>query len=157
MKTQATVVMVDDEEMVLTSVRAMLSIETEHEVKTFTEPAKAVTYLETNEVHVIVSDYMMPVMNGIDLLARARQLQPEAPRVLLTGHADKASAIQAINHVGLFHYLEKPWDNEQLLLVINNAIERATLLRELKEKVAELSTANSSLREVQTRLLKAFL
>lgn len=157
MKTQATVVMVDDEEMVLTSVRAMLAIETEHEVQTFTEPAKAVSYLENNEIHVIVSDYMMPVMNGIDLLARARQLQPEAPRVLLTGHADKASAIQAINNVGLFHYLEKPWDNEQLLLVINNAIERATLLRELKEKVAELSTANSSLREVQTRLLKAFL
>ena len=52
---------------------------------------------------------------------RAKEQQPEAARVLLTGHADKQSAIQAINDVGLYQYLEKPWDNQQLLLVIQSA------------------------------------
>ena len=81
----------------------------------------------------------------------------EATRVLLTGHADKASAIQAINQVGLFHYLEKPWDNAQLLLVIQQGVERAQLLRELRQKIMELDTANSTLKGAQARLLRAFL
>jgi response regulator RpfG family c-di-GMP phosphodiesterase len=108
-------------------------------------------------VDLVVSDYMMPGMNGIQLLAHARRCQPEATRVLLTGHADKASAIQAINEVGLFHYLEKPWDNAQLLLVIRQAVERTLLFRELKAKIAELDSAQSTLKESQLRLLKAFL
>ena len=99
----------------------------------------------------------MPGMNGIQLLAEAKRHQPEATRVLLTGHADKASAIQAINEVGLFQYLEKPWDNAQLLLVIQQGVERTELLRELRQKIMELDTANSSLKNTQARLLKAFL
>ena len=99
----------------------------------------------------------MPRINGIQFLGRAKQLQPEASRVLLTGHADKQSAIQAINDVGLYQYVEKPWENAQLLLIIQNGVERAKLLRELREKVSELDTAHSSLKNVQKRLLQAFL
>jgi response regulator RpfG family c-di-GMP phosphodiesterase len=91
------------------------------------------------------------------LLARAKELSPETSRVLLTGHADKQSAISAINNVGLFQYLEKPWDNAQLLLIIQAAIERANLLRVLREKVSELDSAHSSLKDVQRRLIQAFL
>jgi response regulator RpfG family c-di-GMP phosphodiesterase len=96
-------------------------------------------------------------MSGIQFLTRAKQIQPEASRVLLTGHADKQSAIQAINDVGLYQYVEKPWENAQLLLIIQNGIERSKLLRELREKVSELDTAHSSLKNVQKRLLQAFL
>lgn len=77
--------------------------------------------------------------------------------MLLTGHADKQSAVQAINNVGLFQYLEKPWDNQQLLLVIQAGIERAGLLRDLREKIGELDSAHASLKDVQRRLLQAFL
>ena len=77
--------------------------------------------------------------------------------MLLTGHADKQSAVQAINNVGLFQYLEKPWDNAQLLLVIQAAMERSELLRDLREKISELDSAHSSLKDVQRRLLQAFL
>jgi response regulator RpfG family c-di-GMP phosphodiesterase len=104
-----------------------------------------------------VSDYLMPKMNGIQLLAKAKQLQPEAARVLLTGHADKQSAIQAINEVGLFQYLEKPWDNSQLLLVVQSAIERTNLFRSLRDKITELDSAHSTLKATQARLLRAFL
>ncbi|MEX2261013.1 MAG: response regulator [Bryobacteraceae bacterium] len=151
------VLLVDDEEMVLTSIRAFLALETEYNVHSFSSPAEAVGFLENSAVDVAVSDYLMPNMNGIQFLARTKQLQPETSRVLLTGHADKQSAVSAINEVGLFQYLEKPWDNAQLLLVIQSAIERARLLRDLRSKISELDTAHSSLKDIQRRLLRAFL
>ncbi len=154
---QPAVLIVDDEDMVITSIRAFLQLETDYKVTGVTEPVEAVKYLETNPVDVVVSDYLMPKMTGLQVLAKAKDLQPEAARVLLTGHADKQSAIQAINEVGLFQYLEKPWDNAQLLLVIQSAIERTKLLRTLREKIAQLDEAHSNLKDVQSRLLRAFL
>ena len=154
---QPVVLIVDDEDMVITSVRAFLNLETDYTIHGFTDPQDASSFLETHPVDVIVSDYLMPKMNGIQLLGRAKQLQPEAARVLLTGHADKQSAIQAINEVGLFQYLEKPWDNSQLLLVVQSAIERTQLFRNLRDKITELDSAHSTLKETQARLLRAFL
>jgi len=154
---KTSVVIVDDEEMVITSVRAYLQLETEFEIHGFTEPEQAVKHMESHLVDIAVSDYLMPRMSGIQFLTRAKQIQPEASRVLLTGHADKQSAIQAINEVGLYQYVEKPWENAQLLLIIQNGVERSKLLRELREKVSELDTAHSSLKNVQKRLLQAFL
>jgi len=154
---KASVLIVDDEEMVITSVRAYLQLETDYEIHGFTQPEQAIKHLESNQVDIAVSDYLMPRISGIQFLARAKQLQPEASRVLLTGHADKQSAIQAINDVGLYQYVEKPWENAQLLLIIQNGIERAKLLRQLREKVSELDSAHSSLKNVQKRLLQALL
>jgi DNA-binding NtrC family response regulator len=143
--------------MVIASIKALLQLETDFEVHGFTDPEEAVRFIEHHSVDVVVSDYLMPKMNGIQLLARVKELQPEASRVLLTGHADKQSAIQAINQVTLFQYLEKPWDNAQLLLVIRSGVERARLLRDLREKVGELDSAHSTLKNVQRRLIQAFL
>ncbi|HAX41085.1 MAG: response regulator [Bryobacteraceae bacterium] len=151
------VLLVDDEEMVITSIRAFLSLETEYEILAHTKPEDALRRLEEGPVDVIVTDYLMPRMNGLHLLAEAKKRQPEAARVLLTGHADKQSAIEAINAVGLYQYLEKPWDNAQLLLVINGAIERTRLLRGLAQKVDELDAAHGQLKEAQRRLIRAFL
>jgi DNA-binding NtrC family response regulator len=145
--------LVDDEEMVLTSIRANLSIvEESWEVVPFSSPEEAARHLERSRVDVIVSDYLMPRMNGLQLLARARELQPEAARILLTGHADKQSAIEAINTVKLFLYLEKPWDNEQLRQTIHRAIEYNHLLRELNETLRKLASTNNQLAELQRRL-----
>jgi len=151
------VLLVDDEEMVITSIRAFLQLETDYHVNGFTLPEEAQQFLETNPVDVVLSDYLMPKMTGLQLLAAAKQLQPEAARVLLTGHADKHSAIQAINEVGLFQYVEKPWENSQLLLVVRAGIERTNLLRTLRARISELDEAHSNLKDVQARLLRAFL
>lgn len=151
------VVIVDDEDMVITSIRAFLQLETDYDIRGFTDPQEAAEYAAKNRVDVVVSDYLMPKLNGIQLLAKVKEAQPEASRVLLTGHADKQSAIQAINDVALFQYLEKPWDNQQLLLVVQSGAERARLFRDLREKVEELDSANSNLKDVQRKLIKAFL
>jgi DNA-binding NtrC family response regulator len=144
------VIIVDDEDMVITSIKAFLQLETDFDIRGFTDPQEAAEYARNNPVDVVVSDYLMPKLNGIQLLAKVKEAQPEASRVLLTGHADKQSAIQAINDVALFQYLEKPWDNQQLLLVVQSGAERSRLFR-------ELDSANSSLKDVQRKLIKAFL
>ncbi len=151
------VLLVDDEEMVITSIKAFLQLETDFAVHGFTDAEEATRFAASTSVDVAVSDYLMPKMNGIQLLGRMKELQPEASRVLLTGHADKQSAIQAINQVALFQYLEKPWDNAQLLLVVQSGAERARLFRDLREKVEELDSAHTSLKTVQKRLIQAFL
>jgi DNA-binding NtrC family response regulator len=148
---------VDDEEMVLTSLNAYLTLETDYDVRTFTDPAAAVAHLKQSPVDVVVSDYLMPDMNGIQLLGKAREVQPEAARILLTGHADKQSAIEAINTVGLFQYIEKPWDNAALLLVIRNGSERTQLLRSLRSKIQQLDEAHTNLKNAQSQLIRAFL
>jgi DNA-binding NtrC family response regulator len=151
------VMIVDDEEMVITSIRAFLQLETDFEIRGFTDPEEAARFAEKNSLDVALSDYLMPKMNGIQLLARIKEAQPESSRVLLTGHADKQSAIQAINQVSLFQYLEKPWDNAQLRLVVEGGVERAGLFRDLRQKVDELDSAHSTLKNVQKRLIEAFL
>jgi DNA-binding NtrC family response regulator len=151
------VLIVDDEEMVVTSIRAFLKLETDFAVHGYTDPEEAVKFMEASVVDVAVADYVMPKMNGIQFLGRAKQVQPEATRVLLTGYADKQSAIQAINELALYQYLEKPWDNAALLLVIQNGIERAQLIRTLRDMISELDLAHSNLKDVQSRLLRAFM
>jgi serine phosphatase RsbU (regulator of sigma subunit) len=134
----ASVLVIDDEEMTLTSLRSLFTLETDYDIACFTNPVRARRELEHTPVDVVISDYLMPELNGVDLLKDVRRLQPEAVRILLTGFADKENAIRAINEVGLYQYIEKPWDNQQMLVVIRNALQEKSLRRELAEKVKAL-------------------
>jgi DNA-binding NtrC family response regulator len=151
-----TVLIVDDEEMVLTSLSTYLSLETEYEVVTFTSAARALDHIERNEVGIIISDFLMPEMDGITFLAKARELRPDVPRVILTGYADKENAIKAINEVGLYQYVEKPWDNDVIRIVIRNGLEKKQLLAKLTQKVTQINQAYSELQSIQQEILKAF-
>ena len=151
-----TVLIVDDEEMVLTSLSTYLTLETDYEVVTFTSAARALEYIETHEVGIIISDFLMPEMDGISFLAKARELRPDVPRVILTGYADKENAIKAINQVGLYQYVEKPWDNDDLRLIIRNGLEKKQLLAKLTQKVSQINQAYNELQGIQQEILKAF-
>ena len=96
-------------------------------------------------------------MDGISFLSKVRELKPEIPRIILTGYADKENAIKAINEVGLFQYIEKPWDNDDLLIVIRNGIEKQQLLKTLQSKIREIDKANSELDGLQSEIVKAFV
>ena len=157
MNEPAHLLIVDDEEMVLTSIRSLLKIETDYQVACYTDPQQALEQVRQHSVDLVIADYLMPNMDGIEFLAQVRDLRPDATRILLTGYADKESAIKAINDVGLFHYIEKPWDNNQLLLLIRNGLEKRFLVKQLREKISELGEAHSGLKEVQKRLLRAFI
>ncbi|MCK5618136.1 MAG: response regulator, partial [Candidatus Krumholzibacteria bacterium] len=139
------IVLVDDEEMVLTSLRSILSLETDYEVQTFLSAREALEHIGKNEVDLVISDYLMPEMDGISFLAKVREIKPEIPRIILTGYADKENAIKAINEVGLFQYIEKPWDNEDLMIIIRNGLEKKQLLKKLNEKIAQINQAYGEL------------
>ncbi|MCH7619983.1 MAG: response regulator [Candidatus Marinimicrobia bacterium] len=151
------IVIVDDEELVLTSLSSFLSLETEYEVTTFTSAEEALKHLENSDVDLVMSDFLMPEMDGISFLSEVRKLKPEIPRIILTGYADKENAIKAINEVGLFHYLEKPWDNDNMLIVLRNGLEKQRLIKELRKKISEVEQANSELDGLQNEIVKAFI
>jgi len=153
----ATVVIVDDESMVLASLQSFLELETEYTIRPFTSPQEALDYSRDGAVDLVVSDFLMPDMNGIQMLEEFGRRHPHAPRVLLTGYADKESAIQAINEVGLFQYIEKPWDNSNLLVVFRNALERRFLVKALQSKIAEIDKAEGRLSGLQNDILKTFI
>ncbi len=151
-----TILLVDDEEMVLTSIRSFLAIETDYNVHTFTSPVKALLELERLNIDLVISDYLMPDMDGITFLGKVKDKRPQVPRILLTGYADKENAIKAINDVGLYQYIEKPWNNDDLKLIIRNGLEKTILLRSLEEKIREVERAQMELMEVQKRIFRIF-
>ena len=152
-----TVLIVDDEDMVATALRSFLELETSYRILTHTSPDTALDELEAEPVNVVIADFMMPEMDGITFLRHVREKKPQATRILLTGYADKENAIRAINEAGLYYYLEKPWSNEHLKLVIRNGVERSTLFNELDSRVRALEGAHQELFDIRKRLVKAFL
>ncbi len=153
----STIVIVDDEEMVLTSLRSFLTLETDYKIQTFTSAQKALEFIKNDEVELVISDYLMPEMDGITFLAHVRDIKPEIPRVILTGYADKENAIKAINEVGLYQYVEKPWDNDDLLIIIRNGLEKQKLMKRLQEKIDEINKAYADLQGIHKEIVKTFV
>lgn len=153
-----TILIVDDEDMVTTSLSTLFILETGHNILTYNSPSDALVLLQTEKVDLVISDYLMPGdMNGVEFLLELKKIQPETIRILLTAYADKENAIRAINEVGLYQYIEKPWDNDSLLLLTRNGLRHGRLLKQLTEKTRELSIAKENLERVQTEILKAFV
>lgn len=151
------IVLVDDEEMVLTSLNAFLSLETDYRVSVFTSPQAALQFISDNEIDMVISDYLMPQMDGIAFLSEVRSIKPEVTRIILTGYADKENAIKAINEVGLFQYIEKPWDNDDLLIIIRNGLEKQRLMKQLQKKIEEINKAYADLQGLHREIVKTFV
>ena len=132
------ILILDDDNLVTSSLKSLLMLEGFTDVALFNNPNEAVDYLKNNPRDVIISDFKMPEMNGLEFLSKARELYPNSSLILLTGYADKENAIKAINEVGLYKYIEKPWDNDELIINIKNAYERAHLVEELEKTNKEL-------------------
>ncbi len=153
---RASILIVDDDELVLSSLRGVFSLQTDYQVHEASDPKKALELVGRTPLDVVISDFLMPKMNGIDFLKEVSRLQPDAVRLLFTGYADKENAIKAINDVGLYQYIEKPWENDDLRLIIRNGLEKRLLLKRLEDKITEVNNAHDELMKVQKEILKAF-
>ena len=140
-----TIVILDDEELVVTSLRTFLDLETPYRTVAFTSAKMALQHIRDHDVDLVISDYLMPEMDGITFLSQVRELKPDVPRIILTGYADKENAIKAINQVGLFQYIEKPWENEDLRVIVRNGLEKMQLLKKLQGKINEITQAHAEL------------
>lgn len=148
------IVVVDDEKMVTSAFKALFKVEGYSDIHLFNNPNDAVEFLRENKPDLIISDFMMPEMNGLEFLTEAKELYNEVSMILLTGYADKENAIKAINEIGLYKYIEKPWDNDDLMMNIRNGIERSHLLENLRNKIEELEIAKKQLQDYSQNLEK---
>lgn len=148
------IVAVDDEKMVTSALKTLFKLEGYEDVNLFNTPKDALDFIRDNKPDLIISDFIMPDMNGLEFLREAKKLYPEVSMILLTGYADKENAIRAINEVGLYKYIEKPWDNDDLLINVRNGIERSHLLENLRNKITELEEAKKQLQEYSENLEK---
>ncbi|MFH6597836.1 response regulator [Ectopseudomonas khazarica] len=117
------ILFVDDEERILRSLA--LQFRRHYEVLTESDPLRALQRLRDEHIHVLVSDQRMPQMSGAQLLAEAREIAPDTLRILLTGYSDLDAAVEALNNGGIFRYLTKPWDQQEIAFTLRQAAELA--------------------------------
>ncbi|WP_172145849.1 MULTISPECIES: response regulator [Pseudomonas] len=117
------ILFVDDEERILRSLA--LQFRRQYEVLTESDPHRALQRLKSEAVHILVSDQRMPQMSGAELLAQAREIAPQTLRILLTGYSDLDAAVAALNGGGIFRYLTKPWDQQEMAFTLRQAAQIA--------------------------------
>jgi len=136
MENSKTVVLIDDEPDVTETLKDLIESETEWRIRTFSDAHRAIDYVGNRDVAVVLCDYLMPEMNGVEVLKRIREISPRTVLMILTAYADKEGAINAINEAGIRYYFEKPWDNEKILSVLKEAIEHKDISKSRLLKTA---------------------
>src|SRR5512138_1581112 len=145
------VVVVDDDELILKALARILE-SAAFEPRCYLSPEDALAAVERDAPVVIISDYMMPSMDGISFLKLARARFPAAVRILCTAAEDFRVALQAVNAGEVFRIISKPWHQQELLGTVNQAAEASRLRRENERLTAEVRHKNQQLQEHNTRL-----
>lgn len=148
---QRRVIAVDDEENILRALTRSLAREG-YKVFTFSRPADALEAIKALAPHVVLSDHLMPEMTGLEFLKVVRNRAPDTCRIMLTGHAEMQTAIDAINHGEIYRFLLKPWDDAELAMTLTLGLERldlelenrrlAAMVRLQQMKLAAVARAN---------------
>ena len=136
------ILLVDDEPDILDSLQRALRKQ-KFDVSTANSGFNALQHLENNPVDIVVSDLNMPGMTGVDLLAKVAEQYPETIRIMLTAHSDLDLILKAINEGRVWGYLQKPWDNQALIITLNQAL-----------KARDEATENAILRQTLMRYQK---
>lgn len=132
------IMLVDDEENILRALRRVLvstpcmydGVEYKVNVEIFTSPAEALQFAHHNVVDLVLSDYRMPHMDGVAFLKEFKQIQPNAARLILSGYADLNALMGAINEAQIYRFLNKPWNDYELVSSIAQALAYRDLMLE---------------------------
>jgi response regulator RpfG family c-di-GMP phosphodiesterase len=134
---------VDDEENNLLSFKANFRFK--YNVNIAISAEDAMKILETKPVEIIITDQRMPNITGIEFLEKVIEIHPDPIRILLTGYADMNAVIDAVNKGKIYHYLSKPWNEEELDLTISRAFEVYEKNKETKVMNEKLALSNDQL------------
>ncbi len=146
------ILIVDDEPSVLNSLKRTLR--KEHDVILSQDGFSAIQVLNEQEIAVIIADQRMPKMNGVTLLEKAMEIQPDTARILVTGYSDIQAVIDAINEGNVYYYIHKPWEPEDVRLIIRQAIDRYNLIQTNRSLVAEIEETNRRLSDENLLLIQ---
>ena len=140
---QFTVMLIDDDPAVRRFLVRVLT-GSGYEVVDFGSPHEALEHLKQEAVDIILCDYKMPEMSGTDVLAKARLIQPDNVRMILTGHADVDMAVEAINEGGVFRLMTKPVRPDELEIAMRGAMEHIALTRETEMLASTVESSSKS-------------
>lgn len=115
------VLYVDDEVNNLNSFKA--TYRRDYKVYTANSGPEALEIIKEIQFPVIITDQRMPEMTGVEFLVEVLKISPDSIRILLTGYSDINAVIDAVNKGQIYYYVNKPWDEQQLRIIINNAFE----------------------------------
>jgi len=144
---------VDDEENVIKSLTRLFQDEG-YDIYTAPDGIKGIKLIDEHEFSLILSDYRMPEMDGVEFLKLAKAKSPDTVRMILTGFADVDVAISAINEGEVYKFAEKPWKNENLKVQVKRAVEYYELIKERKELLEKIKRQNEKLKEWNINLEK---
>jgi len=147
----AVVLFVDDEPSILSALRRLFRPQG-YTILTAESGAAGLAALEQQPVDLVVSDMRMPLMDGAQFLEQVRSRWPEVMRILLTGYADVTSTIAAINRGEIFRYIAKPWNDEEIILTVREALEHRRLKAENTRLLALTRAQNEELLRLNTGL-----
>jgi DNA-binding NtrC family response regulator len=142
------ILIVDDEENILSALKRLFRNE-DYEILTAQSGEEALSTLEQQPVDLIISDLKMPNMNGIEFLAKAKEMNPGALRIMLTGHADLKSVIQAIDRGEVYRFLLKPWNNDELKMTIRQALDFYYVQKDNQALVKTVKKQNQMLKDLE--------
>jgi response regulator RpfG family c-di-GMP phosphodiesterase len=151
MSEKINVLYVDDELNNINSFKA--TFRKDYAVFTALSGPAGLQILKNNIIHVIITDQRMPDMTGVEFLVEVLKEHADPVRILLTGYTDINAVIDAVNKGHIYYYLNKPWDEQQLRIIIKNAYEIFRLREENKILIDQLSTANNQLEFLLTQKL----
>ena len=143
--------LVDDEPNILQALKRLLR-SCGYTLLSAESGAQGLELLRQQPVDLVLSDMRMPGLSGAQFLQQVRALWPDTVRIMLTGHADQASILEAVNKGEIYRYITKPWDDGELLLVLRRALERRALEQEKQRLEALTQRQNAELKALNASL-----
>lgn len=146
--TRHAILMVDDEPNVLKSFQRALRKEP-YTLLTAQGGEEGLKLLEAREVSLVISDYNMPRMNGLEFLKAVKTLYPHILAIMLTGQAEIQIAVQAINEAGVYKFIQKPWEDADLKITILRALESIDLATERDRLLQKVKSRDAILKSLE--------
>jgi len=147
---QHAILIVDDEKSVLNAIARVLRREP-YTLLAAESADEGLKLLEARDVNLVVSDYNMPKMNGLDFLRAIRARHPHILTIMLTGQAELQIAVQAINEAGVYKFIQKPWNNEDLRITIQRALESIDLVTERDRLLQKVKSRDAILQDLEDK------
>lgn len=151
---------VDDEANVLNALRRMLlnpaapPVLPDPQVTVFTSPIEALEHVGNHRIDLVISDYRMPVMDGVSFLTRVRELQPDTARIILSACTDMEGIVRAINEAGIFRFVNKPWSDVELKTTVAEVLAHRELLAENRRLADEVRCQRGIVSQQQIELAR---
>ena len=124
------ILIVDDEENIVNALKRCLKRIPDWEIETFTSGAVALRRAEGTSFDLFISDFRMPEMNGVEFLSEVKKIQPNSARIILSGYTDLEALVGAINEAEIFRFINKPWNDYELILTIEQTLNYKDTLTE---------------------------